>query len=189
MAVVFRKVSHTATAGLISDSQRQWRHCISYFMQHGTPEIGSPSRSQRTRNLRSHHSDREHPLKEFPLGYFPQRFRLSTNTGPFELSFAVRSSQQASHAISAAVVVLTGPTRSLFLKIAARPSYEGLLPPATRDLGCAVQRELSAIAKLGTSGVRKGHSHAISLIDAGQRVNAEQTGTDPVLHRHARWPR
>lgn len=84
-------------------------------MQHGTPEIGSPSRSQRTRNLRSHHSDREHPLKEFPLGIFPQRFRLSTNThSSIRRCFAVRSSQQASHALSAAVVVLTGSTRSLF---------------------------------------------------------------------------
>jgi hypothetical protein len=141
-------VKQMATADSFSETQRQRRRITCAARP---KPIARSALSRRT--LQPHYSGREHPLKKPPQARFPpHRFRLSTTTVSSEDEHPHRMHSFAVQSFVATLrqLPILGQLDCLSLEIA--PAHLGLLPPATSDLGCAVQHELPAIARLDARG-------------------------------------
>ena len=116
----------------------------------GSPEIDD-STAHSGESTKSHHSDGSTPKEGPPGGLLPAPIPTLCDhrvlTGR-----QLRSPTVVARLRNSATVPANYSARLDRLSLEIAPAYKGLLPPATRDLGCAVQYELPAIAGFNTRG-------------------------------------
>ena len=144
----------------------------------GSPEIDD-STAHSGESTKSHHSDGSTPKEGPPGGLLPAPIPTLCDhrvlTGR-----QLRSPTVVARLRNSTTVPANYSARLDRLSLEIAPAYKGLLPPATRDLGCAVQYELPAIAGFNTRGPFRTLALQFRLSNANQWVR-DHDGQGPTL--------